>query len=117
MNYIFNISERVDDSILIKGASYRIIFAQKCLTPQGVQLILKIRAHPRNILVKMPEYAVGVLEMGQIDKINKEKHFVNFSYWGRQPSGNPVIQLRNAKVAMPTYSEMAAAGAIGKWCH
>ena len=61
----------------------------------------------------MPNYCTGVLEMSQIDRINGEKLFVNFAYWGRQPSGNPIIQLRNTSVPMPTYAEMLAAGAVG----
>jgi len=109
MNNLYDVSELVGIESLIKGATYRITYAQKCTTPLGVRLFLKLRAHPRNIFVKLPYYCAGVLEMSQIDKINKEKLFLN-SYWGRQPNGDPIFQIRNKDTSMPTYSEMLAAG-------
>jgi len=113
MHTLFQAAERVNVDILMKSVPYRIMYAQKCLTSQGVRLILKLRAHPQNIFVKMPNYCAGVLEMSQIDRINKEKLFINISYWGRQHSGDPIKQLRHADVPMPTYSDMLASGAIG----
>ena len=113
MYTLYQASERVTTDILIKGVPYRIMFPQKCLTPLGVRLILKLRAHPQNIYVMLPNYCAGLLEMSQMDRINKEKLFVNISYWGRQHSGDTIIQLRHADVTMPTYSDMLAAGAFG----
>jgi len=110
MNYLLNASERVGVDTLMKGATYGIIYAQICMKPQGVRLFLKLRAHPRNIFVKLPNYCAGVLEMSQTNRINKENLFVNFSYWGRQPHGDPIFLLRNKDITMPTYSEMLAAG-------
>jgi len=81
---LFNAAERVGVDTLMKGVPYRIMFAQKCQTPQGVRLILKLRAHPRNIFVKMPNYSAGVLEMS--DRINKL--FVNFHI---EAGSTPVI--------------------------
>jgi hypothetical protein len=112
MYTFYQASERVTPDILIKGVPYRIMFAQKCLTPIGVRLILKLRAHPQNIYVMPPNYCAGPLEMSQIDRIDKEKLFINI-YWGRQPSGDHIIVVRNADAPTPTYSEMQAAAAIG----
>jgi len=86
-----DVSELVGVESLIKGATYRITYAQKCMTLLGVRLFLKLRAHPRNIFVKLPYYHTCLLEMSQIDEINKEKLFLNFSYCGRQPNGDPIF--------------------------
>jgi len=108
-----DVSELVGVESLIKGATYRITYAQKCMKPLGVRLFLKLRAHPRNISVKLPYYHTWLLDMSQIDEINKEKIFLNFSYWGRQFNGDPIFHIQNKDIPMPTYSEMlTAAGAI-----
>jgi len=112
MHTLFVAAAPVGADILVKGLSYRIMYAQKCVTSDGVRLILKLRAAPHNIYVKLPNYCAGVLTDSQISGINKEQLFVNF-YWVRQDSGNPIMQIRNAAVPMPTYSEMRAAGALG----
>jgi len=96
MNTLFKAATPVSVDILMKGLPYRILYAQKCLTPEGVRLILKLGAHPKNVFVKMPNYCAGVLTDSKISRINKEKLFVNLSYWGRQDSGDPITQLRNA---------------------
>jgi len=113
MYSLYQAAGRVGVDYLIKGMPYWIIAAQKCIISLGIRLILKLRAHPHNIYVMMPNYCTGVLQMSQIDRTNREKLFVNFAYWGWQPSGNPIIQLRNTSVPMPTYAEMLAAGAVG----
>ena len=41
------------------------------MTPQGLRLFLKLRAHPHNIFVKLPDYYVEVLEMSQIESTDK----------------------------------------------
>jgi len=89
------------------------MYAQKCITPDGVQLLLKLRADPKNIFVKMSAYDAYLFTDSQISRINNEQLFVSISYWGRNVSGNPIIQIRNAAVPMPTYSEMLEAGAFG----
>jgi len=113
MNYLCNVAELVGFESLIKGATYRVVYARKCMTPQGLRLFLKLRAHPHNIFVKLPNSCVEVLETSQIDKINRHKLFVNFSYWGRRPNGDPIFQIRNKDIPMPTYSQMLVVGLIG----
>jgi hypothetical protein len=81
-------------------------------SPQGIRLFLKLRAHLHNIFVKLPNYCVDILPMSQIDKINQQL-FLNFSYWGRLPNGDPIFLLRNKDVRMPTYAQMRAIGIIG----
>jgi hypothetical protein len=61
----------------------------------------------------MPDYDAYLFTDSQISRINNEQLFVNISYWGRQDSGDPIMQIRNAAVPMPTYSEMLAAGLSG----
>ena len=89
------------------------MYAEKIVTADSVWLILKLRADPRNIFVKMPEYDAYMFTDSQISRINNEELFVNLSYWGRTDSGDPIIQIRNAALPMPTYSEMVAAAAVG----
>jgi hypothetical protein len=101
----------VTADILVRVMPYRIMYAQKCVTPDGVRL-LKLRADPRNIFVKMPAYDAYLFTDSQISRINNEQLFVNI-YLGRNVSGNPIIQIRNAAVPMPTHSEMLAARAVG----
>jgi len=113
MNTLFAAAETVSAHILVRGLPYRIMYPQNCVTPNGVRLILKLRADPRNIFIMMPAYCVYTFTDSQISRINNEQLFVNISYWGRNVSGNSIIQIRNAAVPMPTYSEMLAAGAFG----
>jgi len=40
----------------VKGATYRVLYARKCMSPQGIRLFLKLRTHPHNIFVKVPNY-------------------------------------------------------------
>jgi len=89
------------------------MYAEKIVTADSVWLILKLRADPRNIFVKMPAYDAYMFTDSQISRINNEELFVNLSYWGRTDSGDPIIQIRNAALPMPTYSEMVAAAAVG----
>jgi len=63
--------------------------------------------------VKMPAGNAYLYTDSQISRINNEQLFVNLSFWGKPDSGDPIIQIRNAAMPMPTYSEMLAAGAIG----
>ena len=44
---------------------------------------------------------------------NNEELFVNISYWGRTDSGDPIIQIRNAAVPMPTFGD-AGSGSCRK---
>jgi len=112
MNTLFEAATPLSADILVNGLSYQIMYAQKCVTPNGVRLILKLRADPMNIFVKMPDYDAYLFTDSQISRINNEQPFVNI-YWGRTDSGEPIMQIRKAAVPMPTYWEMLAAGAVG----
>jgi len=115
MNYLFNFATPVSLDTLQKGHTYWIMAARQGLTPgnNDLRLLLKLRALPHNIFVMLPTYCTGVFNLSQINKINKEQLFVNFSYWGKLHSGEPILQIRNATIPMPTYAEMTAAGAVG----
>ena len=113
MNTLFAAAETVSVNILVRRLPYRFMYVEKSVTPDGVRLILKLRADRRNIFIKMPVYCAYVFTDSQISRINKEQLFLNISYWGRTDSGNPIIEIRNSAVPMPTYSEMLAAGAVG----
>ena len=113
MNDLCNMSELVGFESLVKGATYRVLYARKCMSPQGIRLFLKLRTHPHKIFVKLPNYCVDILQMSQIDKINQHQLFLNFSYWDRLPNGDPIFLLRNKDVRMPTYAQMRAIGLIG----
>jgi len=71
MHTLYQAAQRVTVDVLIKGVPYRIMYAQKCLTPLGVRLILKLRAHPGNIFVLMHNYCADVLERSHIHRMNK----------------------------------------------
>ena len=74
INDLCNKSELVGFESLVKGATYRVLYARKC-----IRLFLKLRTHPHNISVKLPNYCVDILQMSQIDKINQHQLFLNFS--------------------------------------
>ena len=113
MNTLFAAAETVSVNILVRRLPYRFMYAEKSVTPDGVRIILKLRADPRNIFIKMLAYCAYVFTDSQISRINNEQLFLNISYWGRTDSGDPITQIRNAAVPMPTYSEMLAAGVVG----
>jgi len=98
---------------LVPGLSYLIIAAQKIPTERGMRLFIKLRAAPKNIFYKMSGDLACLLTDHQIEQINNEKLFINFSFWGTSPSGDPIIQIRNAALSSPTYEEMALAGTFG----
>jgi len=113
MNDLCNRSELVGFESLVKGATYRVLNARKCMSPQGIQLFLKLRPHPHNIFVKLPNYCVDILRMSDIDKINQHQLLLNFSYGGRLPNGDPIFILQNKGVRMPTFAQMRAIGLLG----
>jgi len=76
MNDLCNVSELVGFESLVKGATYRILYARKCMSHQGIRLFLKL-THP-HIFVKLPNYCVDILQMSQIDKINNINFFSTF---------------------------------------
>ena len=102
MNDLCNMSELVGFQSLVKGATYRVLYARKCMSSQGTRLFLNLRTNPYNIFVEMPNYCVDILQRSQIDKINRHQLFLIFSYWGRLPNGDPIFLLRNKDVRMPT---------------
>ena len=63
MNDLFNMSELVGFNSLVKGATYRILTAHRCMSPQGVRLFLKLRTHPHNVFVKLPHYCVNIFSL------------------------------------------------------
>jgi len=73
-------SELIGFEFPVKGASYRVLNARKCMSPQGIRLFLKLRTHPHNIFIKLPKYCVDILRMSDIDKINEHQLLLNFSY-------------------------------------
>jgi len=113
MNTLFAAAIPVSIYTLVPGLPYLIMYAQKIVTANSVWLILKLRAEPRNVFVKMPADNAYLFTDSQISRINNEQLFVNLSYWGKTDSGDPIIQIRNAAMPMPTYSEMLAAGVVG----
>jgi hypothetical protein len=104
MNDLCNMSELVGFESLVKGATYRVLNAQKCMSPQGIRLFLKLRT---------PNYCVNNLTISDIDKINQHQLLLNFSYWGTLPNGDPIFILRNNGVRMPTFAQMRAIGLLG----
>ena len=98
---------------LVPGLSYLVIAAQKIPTERGMRLFIKLRAAPKNIFYKMPGDLAYLLTDHQIERINNQKLFINFSFWGTSPSGDPIIQIRNAALPSPSYEEMALAGTFG----
>ena len=98
---------------LVPGLSCLIIAAQKIPTEWGIRLFIKLRAAPKNIFYKMPGDNAYLLTDYQIEQINNEKLFINFSFWGTSISGHPIIQIRNAALPSPTSEEMALAGTFG----
>ena len=98
---------------LVPGQSYMILYVAKITTICGVQLKLKLRADPADVFVIMPPEFSTCFSDSQISRINNKDLFIHMSYWGKTDSGNPIIQIRNAAMPMPTYSEMVAAGALG----
>jgi hypothetical protein len=72
----------------------------------------KATSRPKECCVKMPADNAYLFTDSQISRINNEELFVNMSLWGRSRSGDPIIQIRNDAMPMPTYSEMLAAGAV-----
>jgi hypothetical protein len=97
---------------LVPGMPYVIISALKILTSEGVRLYLKLRAEPENVLVKMPWWLTYLFTDSQIARINTERLFIHLAFYGRSLSGDPIIQIRNAAIHMPTMYEMAAVGAF-----
>jgi len=98
---------------LVPGLSYLVIAAQKIPTERGMRLFIKPRAAPKNIFYNMPGDLAYLLTDHQIERINNQKLFINFSFWGTSPSGDTIIQIRNAALPSPTYEEMALAGTFG----
>jgi hypothetical protein len=103
---------RVPFERLVPGRAYLIISAVKTLTPQGEWLFLKLRAEPYNVFVKIPWWATGMLDRSQVALINTERLFVHFAFYGRTLSGDPIFQIRNASIPVPTMEEMEAAGSF-----
>ena len=97
---------------LVPGLAYLIMYAQKIQAEDGMRLFVKLRPAPQNIFCKMPGGLAYPFTDYQIDQINNEKLFVNLSFWGKSLSGDPIIQIRNAALPMPTFEEMTAAGAF-----
>jgi len=97
----------------VQGLSYTILYVAKITTIYRVQLEIKLRADPADVFVILPPEFSTCFSDSQISRINNKELFVNMSYWGRTDSGDPIIQIRNAAIPMPTYSEMLAAGALG----
>ena len=60
INDLCNRSELVGFESLVKGATYRVLNARKCMSPQGIRLFLKLRTHPNNIFIKLPNYCVDI---------------------------------------------------------
>jgi hypothetical protein len=48
MNDFCNMSVLVGFESLVKGATYRVLYARKCMSPQGIRLFLKLRTHPQD---------------------------------------------------------------------
>jgi hypothetical protein len=113
MNDLCNMSELVGFNSLVKGATYRILNAHRCMSPQGVRLFLKLRTHPHNIFVKLPNYCVNIFTISDIDKINQHQLLLNFSYWGKLPNGDPSFIIRHKGLRMPTFAQMRAIGLLG----
>jgi hypothetical protein len=113
INTLFAAATTVSVNILVRGLPYRIMYDENIVTADSVRLILKLRADPRIIFVKMPPYDAHLFTDSQISRINNEELFVQLSYWGRTDSGDSIIQMRNAALPMSTSSEMLAAGAVG----
>jgi hypothetical protein len=84
----------------------------KIVTSKGIRLFVKLRAEPENVIVKMPGPFSYLFTDSQIARINNETLFVNLVFYGISLSENPVIQIRNAALPMPTLHEMEAAGAF-----
>jgi len=113
INTLFATVMTVSLDFLVRSLSYTLLYVAKITTIYGVQLKLKLRASPADVFVIMPPEFSTCFSDSQISRINNEELFVHMSYWGRTNSGNPIIQIRNAAMPMPTYSEMLAAGALG----
>jgi len=113
LNILFAAAMTVSIYTLVPILPYLIMYAQKIVTANSVWLILKLRADRRTVFVKISADNAYLFTDSQISRINNEQLFVNLSYWGKTDSGNPIIQIRNTAIPVPTYSEMLAAGAIG----
>jgi len=109
MNALFSRAMTVS---LVPGMAYLIMYAQKIMTENGMRLFVKLHAEPKNVFCKMPEGLAYLFSDSQIAQINNEKLFVNLSFWGKSRSGDPIIQIRNVALPMPTFYKMAVAGAI-----
>jgi hypothetical protein len=105
-------NRRVPFEQLVPGQAYLIIAAVKSLTPQGGRLFLKLRAEPYNVYIKIPWWASEVFSDSKRARINRQQLFVHIAFYGRNLSGNPIFQIRNAAVPVPTMAEMEAAGSF-----
>jgi hypothetical protein len=84
----------------------------RILTPCGARLYFKLLAQPRNVFIILPSYCSYLLTDSQLALINAERLFIHLAFYGRDPSGNPIIQIRNSSIPLPSMQEMEAAGAV-----
>jgi hypothetical protein len=113
MNTLFASIMTVGLDSLLPGLPYLILYIQEIVMIHGVQFNIKLRSDPVNVFKILPPEFSTCFTDSQKSRINNEQLFVNLSYWGKTDSGDPIIQIRNAAMPMPTYSEILAAGAIG----
>jgi hypothetical protein len=83
---------------LVPGLSYLIIAAQRVPTESGMRLFLKLRETPQNIFCKMQGDLNYLFSDYQIEQINKQKLFVNLSFWG-----NHYLVIRLYRQETPPY--------------
>jgi len=85
------------------------MYAQKCVTPNGVRLISKLRADPKNIFVKMPDYDAYLFTDSQISRIT---NFLSTSIGVDRILGTRSCRY-TTQPCQCRHSEMLAAGAVG----
>ena len=112
MNDLCNVSELVGFESLVKGATYRVLYARKCMSPQGIRLFLKLRT-PSQYFRRTAQ----LLCRHSSNVANRQKQptstFSQLFLLGRRPNGDPINLLRKKDIRMPTYAQMRAIGLIG----
>jgi len=77
MNTLFPAAMIISIYTLVSGLPYLIMYAQKIMTTNRLRLILKLRADPKNLFVKMPSDDAYLFTDSQISRVNNEELFVN----------------------------------------